>query len=216
MPKQPRGKLQRFFFRLVHRPTAVLMISISLLGMSFIATQRIQLDLVPDGMGSSEISINASWENANPTEIEQKIIKPLEKELRAIPNIDSIYSVAREGSAEINISFPGNVDIDEVYAEISDHVERARPLLPTEVDRIRINRRGMSSIPIMFAGVQFPDMERGVVQDYFVRQHSDNEQDSQKQRGDNRPEKSESKCFQRLSQSDKKSRSFISARFSAS
>ena len=165
MPKQQREKLQRLFFGLIHRPTAVLMISISLLGMSFIATQRIQLDLVPDGMGSSEISIRASWENANPTEIEQKIIKPLEKELRAIPNTDSIYSVASEGSAEINISFPGNVDIDEVYAEISDHVERARPLLPTEVDRIRINRQGMSSIPIMFTGVQFPDMERGVAQD---------------------------------------------------
>jgi Cu/Ag efflux pump CusA len=71
MSKQPLGRLQRFFFGLVHRPTAVLMISISLLGMSFIATQRIQLDLVPDGMGSSEIEVDASWENANPTEIEQ-------------------------------------------------------------------------------------------------------------------------------------------------
>jgi HAE1 family hydrophobic/amphiphilic exporter-1 len=168
MPNKPQPKLQRFFYALVHRPIAVLMLSIALLGMSFIATQRIQLDLVPSGIGSSEISISAVWENANPTEIEQKIIKPLEKELRAIPSLDSIYSRASEGSAAIDLSFPGDIDVDEIYAEISDRIERARPMLPTEVDRIRIRRRGMSSMPIMFTGVQFPNMERGVAQDLIT------------------------------------------------
>ncbi|MBC8370169.1 MAG: efflux RND transporter permease subunit [Planctomycetes bacterium] len=168
MPSDKSPVLQRFFFALVHRPTAVLMTSIALLGMSFIATQRIQLDLIPAGISSSDISISATWENANPSEIEQKIIKPLEKELRAISNVSSIYSEADEGSASINISFPGNVDVDQLYAEISDRVERARPMLPAEVDRIRISRRGMSSMPVMFFGIQFPNMERGVAQDLIT------------------------------------------------
>jgi HAE1 family hydrophobic/amphiphilic exporter-1 len=168
MPSDNPSKLQAFFLALVHRPIAVLMISVALLGMSFIATQRIQLDLVPEGLGASEISVSAAWGNANPSEIEQKIIKPLEKELRSIPDLESIYAQAREGSAEINISFPGNVDIDQAYAEVSDRIERARPSLPTEVDRIHIRRRGMSSTPIMFAGVQFPAMERGVAQDLIT------------------------------------------------
>ncbi|MFT7516910.1 MAG: HAE1 family hydrophobic/amphiphilic exporter-1 [Myxococcota bacterium] len=162
--EQP-GMLQRFFKALIYRPITVLMISVALIGMSFIATQRIQLDLIPEGMGSSEISIEASWENANPSEIEQKIIKPLEKELRSIPNIESIYSEAREGSASIGISFPGNVDVDQLYAEVSDRIERARPVLPSEVDRILIRRNAMSSMPVMFTGIQFPNMERGVAQD---------------------------------------------------
>ncbi|MDP6963210.1 MAG: efflux RND transporter permease subunit, partial [Planctomycetota bacterium] len=170
MSTNPPSSLRAFFNALVHRPTAVLMISVALLGMSLIATQRIQLDLIPDGMSSSDISINANWENANPSEIEQKVIKPLEKELRSIPNLESIMSSASEGSADIDISFPGNIDVDQAYAEVSDRIERARPLLPTEVDRIRIRRQGISSLPIMFAGVQFPGMERGVAQDLLTNQ----------------------------------------------
>ena len=97
MPEEPRKPLERFFYKLTHRPTAVFMLTLALLSMSVIAAQRIQLDLIPKGISSNDFSIRASWENANPSEIEQKIIKPLEKELRSVSKVESIYSEAEEG-----------------------------------------------------------------------------------------------------------------------
>lgn len=141
------------------------MISIALLGMSVIAAKRIPLELVPAGLSGSSISINASWEGANPIELEQKVLKPMEKELRSISNLEEIVSWASDGSVGFNLQFPGNLDMDLVYSEVADRVERARPLLPSEVDRILIRKSGMDQIPVMFAGIQYNGVDDEVAQD---------------------------------------------------
>jgi len=159
------GLLPRFFRELVQHPIGVLMMSIALLGMSFIAAQRMPIELVPAGISSSELTVSTTWEGANPEEIEQKILKPLEEQLRGISNLENLDSFAGSGSASVSLEFPGDVDMDQMYAEVSDRVERARPLLPKEVDRIRIRREGMNELPVMFIGVKFPGMDRNLAQD---------------------------------------------------
>lgn len=146
-------------------PIGVLMISVALFGMSLIAAKRIPIELVPAGLTASNISINTSWEGANPSELEQKVLKPMEKELRSISNLEEIVSWASDGSVGFNLEFPGNLDMDQVYSEVADRVERARPLLPSEVDRIFIRKEGMDQIPVMFAGLQYSGMEDEVAQD---------------------------------------------------
>ena len=141
------------------------MISIALLGMSVIAAKRIPLELVPSGLTGSSISIDASWEGANPIELEQKVLKPIEKELRSISNLEEIVSWASDGSVGFNLQFPGNLDMDLIYSEVADRIERARPLLPSEVDRILIRKSGVNQIPVMFAGIQYNGIDDEVAQD---------------------------------------------------
>lgn len=141
------------------------MISVALLGMSFIAAKRIPLELVPSGLTASQLSINASWEGANPIELEQKVLKPLEKELRSISNLDEIISWASNGNVGFQLAFPGNIDMDQMYSEVAARVERARPALPPEVDRITISKRGMDQIPVMMAGIQYNGLSDDVAQD---------------------------------------------------
>jgi len=162
---QENPSLVRFFRELVKHPIGVLMICIALLGMSFIAAKRIPLELLPSGMTGSSISIEASWDGANPSELEQKVLKPLEKELRTLPDLEEIIAWAENGSVGFNLDFPGNLDMDLIYSEVADRVERARPLLPAEVDRINIRKRSMDQIPVMFAGIQYPGMDDAVAQD---------------------------------------------------
>lgn len=167
VPPKPKADrpLVGFFRGLVQHPIGVLMISIALLGMSLIAANRMPIELVPAGLGGSELSIFTTWEGANPQEIEQKILKPLEEQLRGISDLENLDAEAREGVAELQLEFPGSADMDLMYAEVSDRVERARALLPSEVDRIVIRRAGMNELPVMFIGVRFTDMDRDVAQD---------------------------------------------------
>jgi len=158
----------RFFRALIQHPIGVLMISIALLGMSFIAAKRIPLELIPSGLTGSQISINAAWEGANPIELEQKVLKPLEKELRSISNLEEIVSWASDGNVGFQLEFPGDLDMDLVYSEVADRVERARPALPKEVDRILIRKNGMDQIPVMMAGIQYNGLDDDVAQDLIA------------------------------------------------
>ncbi|PCH78725.1 MAG: hypothetical protein COB96_05250 [Planctomycetota bacterium] len=150
------SKLQHFFYRLVRRPIAVLMFVLALMGASGIAASRIPVELLPKGFGSSTISVSAAWEGANPSEIEQRVVRVLEEEFRTIPGIKEVSSVATEGQGIVNLSFPGNADMDQAYAEVSDRIERARPQLPSEVDRVIARRWSGDSMPIIWCGIMFP------------------------------------------------------------
>lgn len=160
------GALVRFFGALVRRPVAVLVLSLALVGMSWIAAQRIPIEMVPRGLTGNEVQISADWPGALPSEIEERIVKPLEKELRSVQGVEELLSYAFSGGCEIQVSFPGNVDMDFAYAEVADRVERARALLPPEVDRVRMFRFSMSAIPVMFFAVIEPEgMTHDEVQD---------------------------------------------------
>ncbi|MBT5119852.1 MAG: efflux RND transporter permease subunit [Planctomycetes bacterium] len=152
--------LQRFFQGLVRRPIAVLMACLALAGMSLIAAGRIPVELIPSGFGSSSVTVNAPWVGANPGEIEQRVILPLEDELRTLPGVQDILAVASAGSATVVLNFPGNYDMEQAHAEVSDRIERVRPLLPREVDRITIRRWNSGDMPIMWMGVRYPVTDR--------------------------------------------------------
>ena len=61
-----------------------------------------------------------------------------------------------EGEARVYLEFPGDLDMDQVYAEVADRIERARPFLPAEVDRVRIFKNDPSAMPVMMAAALAP------------------------------------------------------------
>ncbi|MDP6849588.1 MAG: efflux RND transporter permease subunit [Planctomycetota bacterium] len=157
-------ELQSFFRRLVYRPIAVLMFVVALLGLSWIAASRIPIELLPKGFGSSTVSVSIPWTGANPSEIEQQVIRPMEEEFRSIVGLKEMNSVASEGRAVINLSFSGDADMNEAYAEVADHIERARLSLPKEADRVSARRWSGDSMPVLWCGVMFDPEDRDEVQ----------------------------------------------------
>ena len=64
---------------------------------------------------------------------------------------------AEAGSGGIRLTFPGDVDMKQAHAEVMDRIERARPRLPEEVDRVRIFKSDPSALPVMMAAVVAPE-----------------------------------------------------------
>lgn len=163
---KPSPGVVAFFRALVTRPVAVLMGTLALAGMAWIAAGRIPIEMMPAGLSDTSVSVQASWEGALPSEIEERILKPIERELRTVQGVEEIFSVASPGQAEINIQFPGTVDMDLAYAEVADRLERARPSLPPEVDRLQTFRWDPTAMPVMWTALVIPPgMDRDVAQD---------------------------------------------------
>ena len=165
----PSAGTVRFFRWLVDRPVAVLMVSLALCGMAWIAARMLPIEMIPRGFSDTEIQVEADWEGALPSEIEERLIKPLERELRSVQGVSQVLSIASPGRAEIQVEFPGNVDMDFAYAEVADRVERARAALPPEVDRVRLFRFDPSALPVMWTAVVIPSsLPREEAQDLVV------------------------------------------------
>lgn len=165
----PAAGTVRFFRWLVDRPVAVLMVSLALCGMAWIAARLLPIEMIPSGFSDTAIQVQANWEGALPSEIEERLIKPLERELRSVQGVSEVLAIASPGSAEIQVEFPGNVDMDFAYAEVADRVERARASLPPEVDRVRLFRFDPSALPVMWTAVVIPPgLAREEAQDLVV------------------------------------------------
>lgn len=157
-----------FFRGLVRRPVGVLMGVLAFTGAGVIATLRLPIELMPQGFADTSISVSAPWNGANPSEIEQRVVRPLEEELRTITGVKDVYSYAAEGAGTVNLSFPGTTDMDQAYAEVADRVERVRPRLPRDVDRVFLQRFTASDLPVMWIGVLYPEELRAEAQDLFT------------------------------------------------
>jgi HAE1 family hydrophobic/amphiphilic exporter-1 len=153
---EPNPGTVRFFRALVTRPVAVLMMTLALAAMAWIAARRIPIEMLPGGLSDTGINVQANWEGALPSEVEERILKPIERELRSVQGVEEILSIARPGGGQVNIQFPGNTDMDLAYAEVADRLERARPALPPEVDRLQVFRWDPSALPVMWTALVVP------------------------------------------------------------
>jgi hypothetical protein len=88
------------------------------------------------------VSVNVVLPGAAPGIIESEIIKPLEAEINTIEGLRQLNSTAREQSGTIIAEFELWRDIDVAAQDVRDAVERARRLLPTEVEAPIVRKLG--------------------------------------------------------------------------
>ncbi len=143
----------------VRRPIGVATMALAVVALALVALPRIPVQLVPEGGGGSTLSLNVPWRNASPQEMENAILRPLEEELRTIPGIKTVTSRTRESSANVSIEFGQRQDMDLAVAEVRDRIERVRPRLPDDVDRIWLWRFNMDeNMPVIWMGIATPEI----------------------------------------------------------
>jgi len=70
----------------IKRPVTVTMILMAVLVVGFISYYRIKLDLFPSGLSIPYMGVWVPYRDANPKEIEEQIVKPIEGELKTVKN----------------------------------------------------------------------------------------------------------------------------------
>ena len=147
------------------RPVTVLMLFVALMVVGLIAWQRIPIQMMPDGFTPSFMWVSVPFPNASPRETDEKVVRPVQAQLGTISGLKSIRSRADDGRAGFGLEFHSSVDMDDVYAEVVDRMERAMPDLPEEIERYWVYKYNPDDEPIVWAGVTFPD---SVVDPYHV------------------------------------------------
>ncbi|MFF5996937.1 efflux RND transporter permease subunit [Lysinibacillus sp. KU-BSD001] len=130
----------------IKRPifTFVTMVLVIILGA--VSLFKIPITLIPELNPPIGVVVT-SYPGASPTEVNEKVTKPLESSLATLPGIQKMTSTSQESSNLIVLEFDWSTDIKEVQSEVLQRIDMVS--LPDEAGKPSFFKFDPSQVPII-------------------------------------------------------------------
>lgn len=136
--------LTRFALR---RPVTVCMVFLSMLVLGMVATRLLPLEKFP-GVDIPQIMIQVPYPDASPAEVERLITRPLEEALASMTGVREMRSFSRENGVDLVLDFAWDENINARNLEVREQIDRIRPLLPADVERVFVYQFNTDDMPV--------------------------------------------------------------------
>src|SRR3954453_8462059 len=140
----------------IERPVMMAMISSIVILIGGISLTRLPVDLLPD-ISQPTVNVRVTYTGVGPLEMEDLIIRPLEQQLSAVSGLDTMYSSANEGNANIQLNFTWGTDLNEAMNDIRTRIDRVRNRLPEDADPPVVQKFDSNAAPIMGLALESTD-----------------------------------------------------------
>jgi len=137
----------------IQRPVGITMIVMLFVVLGLYSFFHIGVELLP-ALNNPYFSISVEYPGASVEEVEESVIKPLEKELASLTHLQKILAIAKPEKATIVLEFDYTANADIASIDASKAINRVRKNLPDEVDEPVIIRRDANAEPIMEIAVK--------------------------------------------------------------
>jgi HAE1 family hydrophobic/amphiphilic exporter-1 len=128
----------------------MLFLAVILLGL--ISYMRLPIDLLPD-VSYPRLVVYTSYPDVAPAEVERLITERIEAEAAAVPGVERVTSVSREGVSLVTLRFAWGTDMDFAMLNVRERLDNARDALPESTTRPAILRVDPESDPILVLSV---------------------------------------------------------------
>lgn len=152
----------------VRRPVLATVFSLIIIAFGAIAFTRLPLRELPD-VDRPVVSVNATYPGASAQVVENQITRPIEDQLSGIDGIDTISSASRDGRSSINIEFSLDRDLEDATNDVRNAVDRARGLLPADIDDPVIRKADADADAILWFSLESTTLDRMALTDYADR-----------------------------------------------
>lgn len=134
------------------RPVAVWMLFLAVILLGLISYQRLPIDLLPD-VSYPRLVVYTSYPDVAPAEVERLVSERIEAEAAAVPGVERLTSVSREGVSLVTLRFAWGTDMDFAMLNVRERLDNVRESLPESATRPAILRVDPESEPIMALSV---------------------------------------------------------------
>ncbi|MEZ4945537.1 MAG: efflux RND transporter permease subunit [Cyclobacteriaceae bacterium] len=138
------GKVASFFIN--SKLTILLMVAMMLIGVysSFLIPREEEPQII---VPMADIMIG--YPGASPTEMESRVVKPLEKIISNIKGVEHVHSMAMNGQAVMVIQFYVGEDTERSYVKLYDELEKNKHIFPEEVYQPVVKTRSIDDVPML-------------------------------------------------------------------
>ena len=141
--------------KLLDRPVSVTMILLVLVVLGLIGIGRLPVSLIPE-VDIPYVTVQASAPELSARELNDAVVGPLRQRLVQIAHLKDIRSEAKDGSATMTLSFEEGQDIDLLYIEVNEMIDRAMGSLP-RIDRPKVFKASATDIPAFYINMTLRD-----------------------------------------------------------
>ncbi len=103
------------------------------------------------------IFINTAYPGVSASDVENLVTRVIEDEINGIDGLQEISSSSQQGLSFIFTEFVSDVSVETALRRIQQRVDRARPLLPDDIEEPSIQELSSSSFPILIISLSHKD-----------------------------------------------------------
>ena len=139
------------------------MITLVIVVLGIVSIRLLPVSLVPD-VDIPYITVQATSSELSAREMDESVLKPLRQQLIQINGLEDIVSEAKDGSGTIRLTFNHGSDIDYLFIEVNEKIDRSMSSLG-DIARPKVLKASATDIPAFFvnitsAGEDFTRMSR--------------------------------------------------------
>ncbi len=144
MEKGFAGRIAEMFIN--SKLTILLMVSLMIIGVyssTLIPREEEPQIIIPMA------DVMVGYPGASPKEIENRVVKPLEKIISNIKGVEHIHSMSMNGQAMIIVQFLVGEDTERSYVKLYDELMKNRNILPKGVMEPLVKTRSIDDVPML-------------------------------------------------------------------
>ena len=144
--------------KLIKRPVAVSMVLFAVAVLGAVSIKLIPVSLMPD-VDIPQITVQVKVDGSSAREMDE-YLQPLRRQLMQIPSLSDIRSQSESGVGIIRLSFDYGADIDFIFVEVNERIDRAMSSLPEGAERPKALKSSATDIPAFFVNMTVRDTSR--------------------------------------------------------
>lgn len=109
------------------------------------------------------IYVSMTHDGISPDDAERLLVKPMEKELRAIAGIKEMKGTAGEGHASVLLEFDAGFDAKQALQDVREKVDIAKAQLPDDTEEPTVHEINVALFPVLTVSLAGPIPERSLL-----------------------------------------------------
>ncbi|MEN6618573.1 MAG: efflux RND transporter permease subunit [Rikenellaceae bacterium] len=143
--------------KLIERPIAVTMSIIAVIVLGSVAIGMLPVSLMPD-VDIPQITVQVSAPGYSAREVDASVIKPLKYQLMQVGHLKELRCESNNNTGNIFMEFQQGSDIDFLFIEVNERIDRAISGMPKEVERPKVIKASATDIPAFFINITTKDV----------------------------------------------------------
>lgn len=143
---------------LIDRPIAVTMSILVAAVLGFVSLHKLPVSLIPD-VDIPYITVQVSDASLSAREMDQSVLTPLRGQLIQINGLEDIVCEARDGSGMVRLTFGYGADMDYLFIEANEKIDRCMSILPPDIERPKVFKASATDIPAFFINVTLSNQD---------------------------------------------------------